>query len=127
MVEVGTTNRTHPKDYERAINEHTAAGDEGAHQQLRACRALPAAVGDAALAGIAHATRRAAERRPGQRLAGRPRRPRACRASRRRREEIEAGFDVVTFSGDKLLGGPQAGLIVGRKALLIEPHRAQFR
>jgi L-seryl-tRNA(Ser) seleniumtransferase len=116
LVEVGTTNRTHPADYERAIGERTGAADEGAHQQLCGAgfhargrrgrdrriahaRGLPMAtdLGSGALVDLS--------------AYGLPREPTP-------QEKIAAGCDVVTFSGDKLLGGPQAGLIVGSKAAI---------
>jgi L-seryl-tRNA(Ser) seleniumtransferase len=120
LREVGTTNRTRIADYENAINEKTrlllrvhpsnftvtgftekpevaeliALGDR---------RALPVVedlgsgcLVDLSASGIQEPTARAS---------------------------VEAGFSLVLFSGDKLLGGPQAGIIAGRKELVVKVRR----
>ena len=118
LVEVGTTNRTHRRDYEAALNEHTAVILRAHSSNFRIvgftaevsiaelvevslARGVPVmddlgsgALLDTSAYGLAH------EPMP--------------------QESLAAGAALVCFSGDKLLGGPQAGVVIGQKKY-VEP------
>ena len=116
LREVGTTNRTHPADYENAIGAETAlllkvhpsnyrvvgfTSEVGLDELVKIGRARGIPVmedlGAGALVDMS--------------AYGVPREPVVA-------ERLAAGADLVSFSGDKLLGGPQAGVIVGKRDLI---------
>lgn len=116
LVEVGTTNRTHLTDYRNAINENTAflmkvhssnyqicgfTGEVAEHQLVELGREFNLPVisdlGSGALTDLSRYNL--------------PKEPTV-------QEKFAQGVDLISFSGDKLLGGPQAGIIAGKKELI---------
>lgn len=114
LKEVGSTNRTHPQDYEKAISKKTALllkvhtsnyrivgfsseVDLSQLVEIGKKHKIPVMedLGSGALIDLSRY--------------GLPKEPIVA-------EQIASGADIVTFSGDKILGGPQAGLMVGKKA-----------
>jgi L-seryl-tRNA(Ser) seleniumtransferase len=116
LVEVGTTNRTYVKDYAAAINEKTAAILR-VHASNFKVVGFVARPEDRSLASVAqeHAVAFIHDLGSGTLLdTARHGLPREQTVA----EAVSAGADLVTFSGDKLLGGPQAGIVVGRERLV---------
>jgi L-seryl-tRNA(Ser) seleniumtransferase len=121
LVEVGTTNRTHLRDYDQAIGPETAMLMV-AHQSNFRISGFTAAVPARDLVELARARNLIVFEDLGSgtlldtQAYGFSREPTV-------QEAVADGIDLVSFSGDKLLGAPQAGILVGRAALVARLRR----
>jgi L-seryl-tRNA(Ser) seleniumtransferase len=116
LVEVGTTNRVHLRDYEEALSEPTGVVMRAHRSNFKivgftAEPELKEIVDAAHIAGVVVLDDLGSGSFLDTAKYGLAHEPTVG-------ESLAAGVDVVCFSGDKLLGGPQAGIIVGRKDLI---------
>ncbi|MGL5351386.1 MAG: L-seryl-tRNA(Sec) selenium transferase [Cetobacterium sp.] len=124
LVEIGTTNRTHLVDYEKAINENTSMLLK-VHTSNYHISGFTKSVSNKEIADLAREKNIISMEDLGSGVLvdfskyGIKKEPTIF-------DSIESGMDLITFSGDKLLGGPQCGVIIGKKSLINRLKKNQF-